>query len=453
VRQQLQRDYKEDDVRSEGLLIFTAMDPIVQLTAETILQNRVKRLEKAYKISRGKLNGATMISTVQGAEVLALVGGMNVRYPGFNHILTAQRQIGSLVKPAIYLTALENKRKYTLATRVSDGPVTVKIGPKKYWQPENYDRRNMGVVTVLKALEMSRNTPAVRIGVDMGVDRVVSTLHLLGINAKIPEYPSILLGAVELTPFEVQQMYQTIAAGGSYTPLKAIRSVMNLKGQVLSRYPVNVQQVASPEAVDLLQYGLNQVTEQGTAKELSSVLPAWKKVGGKTGTTNDKKDSWFAGFSGQHVATVWVGRDDNKPIHMTGGEGALKVWADLFRVLPSKALQVQNSSRLVWVDIDSDTGLRFNPACGKAERVPFIKGSQPQKTNFCAPPVDETLPEGAVPVEGQAASTEATAPVARANPTPAPARAPAVRPAPPAVPAGNNASTPPDNSWIDTLMR
>jgi penicillin-binding protein 1B len=192
--------------------------------------------------------------------------------------------------------------------------------------------------------------------------------------------------------------------------------------------------------VDLLQYGLNQVTEQGTAKELSNVLPEWKKVGGKTGTTNDKKDSWFAGFSGQHVATVWVGRDDNKPIHMTGGEGALKVWADLFRVLPSKALQVQNSSRLVWVDVDSETGLRFNPACGKAERMPFIKGSQPQKTNFCAPPTQETLPDGTPLPEGQVPPVEGVAPPVKPAPTPKPA------------PAGN-AATPPDNSWIDNLMR
>lgn len=425
VRQQLQRDYKEEDLRSQGLMIFTAMDPIVQLTAETILQNRVARLEKANGIKKGKLNGAMIISSVQGGEVMALVGSRDVRYAGYNRALTAQRQIGSLVKPAIYLAALENSRKYTLATRINDGPVTVKLGSRKYWQPHNYDHRNLGVVTVLKALTQSRNTPAVRIGVDLGIDKVVQTLHDLGVQGNVPAYPSILLGALELPPIDVQQMYQSLAAGGSYSPLKAIRSVMNLHGQLLTRYPLTVKQVASPEAADLLAYALYRNTIEGTAKELSTTLPNWKKVAGKTGTTNDKKDSWFAGFSGQHVVTVWVGRDDSKPTNMTGGTGALKVWSDLFRVLPTKPLQVANSARLVWVDIDQSSGLRFNPACGKAVRMPFIKGSQPQKTSYCAP------------LEPVAPETPAVTPTA-----PAPAGAVAAPP---------KSSDP--SSWIDNLMQ
>lgn len=427
VRQQLQRDYKEEDISGAGLLIFTSMDPIVQLTAETILQKRVAQLERAHGIRKGKLNGATVISTVQGGEVVALVGGRDVRYAGYNHILTAQRQIGSLVKPSIYLTAFEHKpAKYTFASHISDGPVTVKVDKRKYWQPGNYDMRNMGFIPLIKAMELSRNTPAVRVGVDMGVDRVINTLHGLGITSNIPEYPSILLGAIELEPIQVQQMYQTIAAGGSYSPLKAIRSVMNMQGQVLTRYPLTVQQVASPEAVDLLTYGLHQVTVEGTAKELSSVLPAWKAVAGKTGTTNDKKDSWFAGFSGQHVATVWVGRDDNKPINMTGGEGALKVWEDLFRVLPTKPLDIGSSSRLVWVDVDPASGLRATEGCGGSERLPFIKGTQPQKGAVCAP-VEPILPDGTTPVSG---ATSGTAP----------------------APTGGGAA-PSGGTWLDNLMQ
>ncbi len=196
VRQQLQRDYKEDDVRSQGLMIFTAMDPIVQLTAETILQNRVVRLERANGIKKGKLNGSIIISSVQGGEVMALVGSRDVRYAGYNRALTAQRQIGSLVKPAIYLAALEDPHKYNLATRINDGPVTVKLGARKYWQPQNYDHSNMGSVTLLKAITLSRNTPAVRVGVGVGLDKIVQTLHDLGVGGDIPAYPSILLGAI-----------------------------------------------------------------------------------------------------------------------------------------------------------------------------------------------------------------------------------------------------------------
>jgi len=448
VRQQLQRDYREEDLRSEGLLIFTSMDPIVQLTAEQIVIKRVQQLARANRIPKDKLSGAMIISTVQGGEVVALVGGLDVRYPGYNHALIAQRQIGSLVKPAIYLAAFEAKGKYgSLGDRVSDGPVTVKIGRNKYWQPGNYDQRFTGTMTVMQALAMSRNTPAVRVGVEVGLDKVIKMLADLGIQKDIPAYPAILLGALELTPFDVQQMYQTIAANGSYSPLKSIRSVMNVSnGKTLTRYPLTVQQVARPESVEMLNFGLHQVTTNGTAKAIQGVLPSWKDVAGKTGTTNDKKDSWFAGFSGQHVMTVWVGRDDSKPTNMTGGTGALKVWADMMKVLPSQPLKVGQSSRLVWVDVDVNTGLLFNPACGKAVKMPFIRGTQPQKLSYCAAPqleapISETGELVPAPAPAQA---RPAAPVPQAAPRPAPRPAAAPRPAPPAPAQGG--------TWVDDLM-
>lgn len=450
VRTQLQRDYREEDLRSEGLLIFTSMDPIVQLTAEQIVIKRVQQLERSNRIPKNKLSGSMIISTVQGGEVIALVGGLDVRYPGYNHALIAQRQIGSLVKPAIYLAAFENKGKYgSLGERVSDGPVTVKIGRNKYWQPGNYDQRFTGTMTIMYALMMSRNTPAVRVGVEVGLDKVIKTLGDLGIKREIPAYPAILLGALELTPFEVQQMYQTLAANGSYSPLKSIRSVMNVSnGKTLTRYPLTVQQVARPESVEMLNFGLHQVTTNGTAKALQGVLPSWKDVAGKTGTTNDKKDSWFAGFSGQHVITVWVGRDDSKPTNMTGGTGALKVWADMMKVMPSQPLKVGQSSRLVWVDVDASTGLLFNPACGKSVRMPFIRGTQPQKISYCAEPQLEAPASEtgtpAAPVPGQTRpATTAPAQVRPAAPAPQAVPRPAPNPAPAASNGGN---------WVDDLM-
>jgi penicillin-binding protein 1B len=419
VRQQLKRDYKDEDISSAGLMIFTAMDPITQLIAENILQKRVAQLERAQGIKKGKLNGAMIISTLQNGEVVGLVGSRDVRYAGYNRALTAQRQIGSLVKAAIYLTAFEEKPKYNLGTIISDGPVTVKIGKRKYWQPRNYDHRNMGYIPLLKAIVLSRNTPAVRVGVDVGVDHVINTIKGLGVTANIPQYPAILLGALEMSPMDVEQMFQSIASGGTYSPLKTIRSVMNMQGKVLTRYPLTVTQVAKPEAAQLLTYALHRVTVEGTAKSISGVLPAWKTVAGKTGTTNDKKDSWFAGFSGQHVVTVWVGRDDNKPTNLTGGTGALKVWEDLFRVLPTKPLDVGSASRLIWVDIDPGSGLLANPACSNAVRTPFIKGSQPTKTHYCVPPPEP------VPTDGAAGGVTGGTPV-------------------PAAPASN---------WIDNLMQ
>jgi penicillin-binding protein 1B len=387
VRLQLQRDYREEDLRSEGLLIFTAMDPIVQLSAESTLVKGVETLEKRYRTPKDKLNAAMVISNIQGGEIIALVGGRVLRYAGYNRAISAQRQVGSVLKPAIYLTALENGGKYgSLSSRISDGPVKVKIGSGKYWEPGNYDHRNMGVVTMLQALTLSRNTPAVRVGVEVGLDKVIDMLNDLGLKKDIPAYPSLLLGALEMSPLELQQIYQTLAAGGSYSPLKSIRSVMNAEGKTLTRYPVSVEQVAKPGSVDLLNFAMYQITVSGTAKSLQSKLPGWKRVAGKTGTTNDKKDSWFAGYSGQHVMTVWVGRDDNKPTRMTGGTGALPIWGDMMKILPTQPLKIGKSSRLVWVKVDSVTGLLYNPSCGKPVTMPFARGSQPSRRSYCAPP-------------------------------------------------------------------
>ena len=391
VRKQLQRDYNEEDLRTEGLLIFTAMDPIVQLTAERVLSRRVRQLERSQRIRRGKLNGAMVVSSVQGGEILAIVGGRDARYAGYNRAIGAKRQIGSVIKPAIYLAALETPKKFSLATPLSDGPVKVRISRKENWEPRNYDHRDMGVVTLKRALVLSRNTPTVRIGIKLGMERVVKMLHDLGIHSDIPLYPSVLLGALELSPLEVQQMYQTIAAGGTYTPLTAIRSVMNSYGKTLKRYPLNVKQVATPGSTYLLTSVMNEITKTGTAKYLSRVLPKWKNSAGKTGTTNNKRDSWYAGFTGQHVVSVWVGRDDNKPTNLTGGSGALRVWADLMKVLPTKPLKPKRPSKIRYVKIDKESGLLFNPNCGTAVTMPFIKGTQPRKRRFCAPKVVETV--------------------------------------------------------------
>ncbi len=147
VKSQLQRDYQEEDLRSEGLLIFTAMDPIVQLTAERVLSRRVEILERQQGIEKGKLNAAMVVSNVQDGEVQAVVGGRDVRYAGYNRALDAKRQIGSLVKPAVFLTALESPDEYTLSTLINDGPVKVRLSNGDVWEPGNYDLNDLGQVT------------------------------------------------------------------------------------------------------------------------------------------------------------------------------------------------------------------------------------------------------------------------------------------------------------------
>ncbi len=387
VKKQLRRDYQEEDLSSEGLLIFTSMDPVIQIKAENVLTKRIQKLEKSSRMEKNKLNGAMVVSSVQGAEVLAVVGGRDARFAGYNRALSASRQIGSLIKPAVYLAALESDQ-YTLGTPVDSGPVTVRLSKTKIWEPKNYNGKNLGMVSFEKALVKSLNTPTVRIGITLGVEKVITKLHMLGLNKVAEPNPSLLLGALQLTPIEVQQIYQTIASGGTYTPLTAIRSVMNSYGKALRRYPLQLKQVASEESVYLLTHAMNKITKEGTAQYLNRALPKWKNAAGKTGTTNKNVDSWFSGFTGQHVVTVWVGRDDNKPTGFTGSSGALRVWADLVKVVPTKPFKPQRPSKIKYYKVDKRTGLLYNPACGVAETLPYIMGTEPSEMSQCQPEID-----------------------------------------------------------------
>jgi len=383
VRKQLQRDYKEEDLNSTGLLIFTSMDPVIQINAETVLKKRVEKLEKSRRMDKDQLNGAMVVTSVQGGEVLAVVGGRDARFAGYNRALSASRQIGSLIKPAVYLAALESG-EYTLASPIDAGPVTVRLSKTKTWKPKNYSGKDLGMVPFEEGLVNSLNTPTVRIGITLGLDQVIKTIQNVGLDRNIVANPSLLLGALQLTPMEVQQMYQTFAAGGTYTPLKAIRSVMNSYGKTLKSYPLVVKQVAREESMYLVNYAMNKVTKEGTARYLKASLPAWKNAAGKTGTTNTNVDSWFSGFTGEHVVTVWVGRDDNKPSGFTGASGALRIWSDFLKSIDTKPFKPQKPKTIKFMNVNKTSGLLYNPDCGDRFTVPFIIGTEPNEIGECA---------------------------------------------------------------------
>ncbi len=406
VRQQLQRDYKEEDLRSEGLLIFTSMDPIIQLQAEKVLSKRIAKLEKSSRMEKNKLDGALVVTSVQGAEILALVGGRNARFQGYNRALSASRQIGSLIKPVVYLSALESGQ-YTMGSSINSGPVTVRLSKTKIWKPKNYSEKTEGMMSFEQALVHSVNTPTVRIGITSGLENVITTLHKLGLNKPVVANPSLLLGALQLTPIEVHQVYQTLASGGTYTPLKAIRSVMNSYGKTLKRYPLQVKQVVPEELVYLLTHAMNEITKTGTARYLSVALPKWKNSAGKTGTTNKNIDSWYSGFTGQHVVTAWVGRNDNKPTDFTGSDGALRVWADFVKRIHTKPFKPKKPRNIKYYKLDRDTGFLYNASCGKPETLPFIVGTEPSKVNKCLAPEAEIYYQSDAPTWSDSATQKA----------------------------------------------
>jgi penicillin-binding protein 1B len=382
VRRQLRRDYREEDLTSEGLRIFTTLDPWVQQRAAVALSKRLHKIEKSRRIEQGTLQGSLVVVSAQHGEVQALVGGRDAGFAGFNRALDAVRPIGSLVKPAVYLAALSQPNRYTLSTLIEDKAVDMTLPGGQRWQPRNYDRKLHGEVPLHSALARSFNLATVNLGMDIGLRAVVSTLRSLGVSREINAYPSLLLGALSLSPLEVAQVYQSLAAGGFQSPLRAIRAVLDAEQSQLQRYPLTVTQAADPAAVFLLTRNLVEVTESGTGAALRWLLPKGMQLAGKTGTTNDLRDSWFAGFSADRVAVAWVGRDDNAPTGLTGSQGAMPVWADLMRGVDNMALQLIPPPGIEYHWVDAEGRLAAQ-TCEGAVAFPYIAGSQPDEPSDC----------------------------------------------------------------------
>ncbi|MFO8024928.1 penicillin-binding protein 1B [Thiohalophilus sp.] len=383
VRRQLREQYHQEDLTSEGLQIFTTLDPAIQQTAEQSLSRQIARLDQQRNLS-GSLQGAVVITRAGGGEILALVGDRHARFTGFNRALDATRPIGSLIKPAVYLTALSQSQDYTLATLIDDSPITLQADNGTRWSPRNYSGESHGQVPLFTALINSYNQATVRLGMALGFEPIAATLRRLGATRDIPAYPSMLLGAVNFTPYEVAGMYQTLAAGGFRSPLRVIREVLTADGEPLRRYPVQVEQTLDGKTVQILNSALQEVPRQGTARALRNDSPEGLRVAGKTGTTDDLRDSWFAGFNASHLGVVWLGRDDNQPTGLTGASGALQVWGEIFAELPGQPLEPLPHKELEYHWIDPRSGRISEPGCPGAAYLAFIKGTAPQKKSDCA---------------------------------------------------------------------
>ena len=334
VRRQLRRDYRASDLRSRGLRIFTTLDPRVQRAAEQTLATRVAQLQRGRP---GRLQGAVVVTARNSGEVLALVGDRDPRASGFNRALDAVRPIGSLVKPAIYLAALERPARYRLDTPLEDRPVTIRSTGGQPWKPRNYDGRAHGRVPLYRALAHSYNLATVRLGLALGTATVADTLRDLGVARPVPRYPSMLLGAVDLAPIEAAGVYQTIASGGFRMPLRATRALPDARGAVSARDALPPQRAFPARGTARLNAALQAVMNEGTGRAAYRTLPAGLALAGKTGTTDGRRDSWFAGFDGERLAVVWLGRDDNGPAQLSGASGALRVWIDLMNTLGAVA--------------------------------------------------------------------------------------------------------------------
>ncbi|CAK9885980.1 MAG: Penicillin-binding protein 1B [Candidatus Erwinia impunctatus] len=351
VRNELQ-DKLGDKVNDlSGVKIFTTLDSVSQDAAEKSVEEGIPALRKQRSLS--DLEAAMVIVDRVSGEVRTMVGGSDPRFAGYNRALLARRSIGSLAKPATYLTALNQPDRYRLNSWIADEPLSLKQPGGKIWSPQNDDRRFTGQVMLVDALTNSMNIPTVTLGLALGLDQVTDTWNRLGVaKEQLQPVPAMLLGALNLTPIEVAQAYQTIASGGNRATLSALRSVIAEDGTVLYQSYPQSERVVPAQGAYLMLYTLQQVIDHGTGRTLGARYPQ-AHLAGKTGTTNNQVDTWFAGIDGKEVAITWVGRDNNQPTKLYGSSGAMQLYRRYLDYQSPTPLMLTPPEDITTVNIDA----------------------------------------------------------------------------------------------------
>lgn len=390
VTRELRDILPEKSQRQAGIKVFTTLDPHIQLQAEKAAGKVLTRLETERKLAG--LNVASVISHSNSGEIRAIVGGRKVGFSGFNRALDAKRSIGSLVKPAVYLTALNRPEQYHLASLLVDEPIKLKSSYGNYWEPKNIDKTFRGRVKLLDSLMLSLNVPTVHLGMALGTNEVANTMTALGVPGEIPLYPAMLLGAVDLSPLQVNQMYQSIANEGARLPLHSITAVSSAEDQLMWRFSEESVQAVSAESAYLLNYALHRVAKFGTAKLLKKRFPNLN-LAGKTGTTDDYRDSWFSGFDNDLVSTIWIGKDNNEPTTLTGSSGALQYYAELLRHTHPRSLSQRFPEGLAIAQFDAKSGAVVASGCKESVSLPAVVSALPPAKS-CTPTPEKSNDKG-----------------------------------------------------------
>jgi len=380
VRDELNNVISRRSEQLSGVKVYTTLDINAQRRAEAALKEQVDNISQ--KRNQPTLEAAMVVSDVKSGEIRAIVGGRDTAFSGFNRALNAYRPIGSLVKPAVYLSALEDPERYNLATMLEDTPVKMRSTGGKYWEPLNADKEFRGKVPLIEALINSYNVPSVKLGMAVGLDEVAYTINRLGVNKDITQVPALTLGAIDLSVLQVNQMYQTIANNGVYNELHSLTAVTSNENKVLYLRDVESEIRADDSATYLINYALHKVTLEGTASAVRTAFPNIN-MAGKTGTTNDYRDSWFAGFDRNLVTSVWMGSDDNSPINLSGASGAMQVFISFQKRQSPKNLSRRFPEGLGIAHFNAHTGELSAPGCGDILSVPAILSALPARTSAC----------------------------------------------------------------------
>lgn len=367
AKRELGERYGVREITASGLRVFTSVDPVLQRKAELVMAKTLDRLD-----SKRVMQGAMVITDRRSGALRAVIAGRDSSYAGFNRALDARRPVGSTLKPLIYYAALKRPEQFTLATPLQDAAFVMRSDDGRSWQPKNYDGRMHGNVPLMRALAQSLNLATARLTMEVGLGNVEKTLRELGLRRDITLWPSLALGALELSPVEVSALYSGIANGGTRWWPTAISAVRN--GDTLLRGAAADRKAIDAGAAFLTGWALQAAVRDGTGQALATRFPQLN-IAGKTGTTNDTRDAWFTGFDDEHLIVIWLGRDDNQATRLTGASGALAVFSDLLAVKRAAplALQLPDGVRFGW--LSGHDGERRLMNCDNAQWLPALAGT------------------------------------------------------------------------------
>ena len=387
VRADLSALYDDKVLEEEGLKVFTTLDTRIQERAGEVLRTRLAALEREVPLLRRNaaqhtLQGAVLFSQPLTGAVLAMVGGRDYGDTQFNRTTQSRRQPGSCFKPFVYLTGFEQAiaggNGLTPGSILEDGPITL-ISAGKPWSPMNYDRQFRGPVTVRQALVESINVPAVRAGELVGIPEVIDLAGRCGITSPLQPWPSLALGAQEISVMDLATAFGTIANGGLRSKPRIIAEVWNAADEPLQRREVELHRAVSSRAAFLMNTILQEVLDYGTARS-SRALGYRGSAAGKTGTTDDTRDAWFVGYTPDLLGVVWVGYDDNLRTGLTGATGALPIWVDIMTTVGAarRESEFRRPSGIVKRRIDPMSGQLAVRACPRRLEEWYAAGTEPE---------------------------------------------------------------------------
>lgn len=408
LKHEISTRFGPEFLSGNGIKIFTSLDPQAQAAAEKAVSNELDAIEKDTRLKG--LEAAMVVSSWRTAEVSAVVGSRTPKYDGFNRVIEGRRQVGSLAKPFVYLTAFS--RGFHLGSIVNDSPLTVRLSDGKLWSPKNDDNRFRGPITVLRAYSRSLNVPTVRVGMAAGLANVRDTFKKVGLQQELQLYPSMLLGSMALTPYELNAMYASMATDGVYQNLTTLRTVVKDGKIFYERSNERTSRTLDPRDTYLTLYGMTEATRTGTGTRLSRQFPG-VNIGSKTGTTNDQRDTWSTGIDSDELVTTWVGFDDNKKTSLWGNSGALRVYAAYLKERGVNSLELKRPAGIKFVNFDKqgqvvadgckEPGLTVLPA--REDMIQYIRPCNLYNTP--GPQVQEFAP---VPVQQRPAAVPAQSP-------------------------------------------